>query len=216
MNIKQNIQDSGQEATRARIVTSARELFRQFGYTKTAMQDIARASGMSAANLYRFYESKLAIGCAVAIAERATLLATCDAAVAVAGPGVADRLIALFLANIDTVRRKMKRTPMLFELDLAVAREHQELRQELLDQIEARLVVILAGGTGPGGGFARATVKVHSRMILLASAPFILPWMLANEPFGDPRTMVEPIVRAFVAGLDDDQSFPAPATRSTA
>jgi AcrR family transcriptional regulator len=215
VNIKQNIQDSGQEETRARIVASARELFRQFGYAKTAMQDIARTSGMSAANLYRFYESKLAIGCAVAVAERTTLLAVCDAAVATAGPRVSDRLIALFRANIDTVRRKMKRTPMLFELDLAVAREHQKLRRELLDLIETRIVAILAGEAGPGS-LANAAVKVRSRMILLASAPFILPWMLANEPFGDPRAMVEPIVRALVAGLDDGQSIPAPAARSPA
>ncbi len=215
MNIEQNIQDSGQEETRACIVTSARELFRQFGYAKTAMQDIARASGMSAANLYRFYESKLAIGCAVVVAERASLLAACDAAVATAGPDVADRLIALFHTNIDTVRRKMKRMPMLFELDLAVAREQQKLRGELLDLIEARIVAILTAGADPGS-FASTTAKVRSRMILLSGAPFILPWMLFNEPFGNPRAMVGPIVRALVAGLHDTATVPAPAARSTA
>ena len=37
---------------------------------------------MSVANLYRYYEGKLALGAAVAAAEQAALFAVCDRAVA--------------------------------------------------------------------------------------------------------------------------------------
>ena len=185
MNNKRNNQDSSGDALRARILDAARECFRQFGFAKTSMQEIAKAAGMSAANLYRFYDGKLAIGAAVAGTEQVALLSACDAAVAAAGPDLTDRLIALFHANIDTNRRKMKRAPLLFQLDLAVAREDQSLRQRFLREMEARITSILEDGHH-GSAFDTAAVQVRSRTILMAAAPFVLPWMMLNEPFGDP------------------------------
>ncbi len=200
MNNKGNIQDSGSTDLRGRIVAAARERFQQFGYAKTSMQEIASACDMSAANLYRFYDGKLAIGAAVATAEQSVLLAACDQAIAAAGPDVADRLVALFQANIDATQRKIKRSPLLFELALTVAREKPEVRRQFLRAVEARIIAVMAEGQEPGA-FASAAVKLRSRMILMASAPFVLPWMMLNEPFGNPRAMVEPLIRSLVAGL---------------
>lgn len=53
------------EETRERIVTVAEELFRRIGYAKTAVADIAAELGMSPANVYRFFPSKLAINNAI-------------------------------------------------------------------------------------------------------------------------------------------------------
>ena len=49
------------EKTRARIMDQANALFRQFGYSKTTVADIARDLGMSPANIYKFFPSKNAI-----------------------------------------------------------------------------------------------------------------------------------------------------------
>jgi AcrR family transcriptional regulator len=49
------------EDTRARIMETAETLFRRLGYAKTAVADIASELGMSPANVYRFFPSKLAI-----------------------------------------------------------------------------------------------------------------------------------------------------------
>lgn len=49
------------EDTRARILAEAERLFRQFGYAKTTVAEIAKACGMSPANVYRFFASKAAI-----------------------------------------------------------------------------------------------------------------------------------------------------------
>jgi AcrR family transcriptional regulator len=49
------------EAIRWRIIETAERLFRQFGYQKTTVADIAAALGMSPANIYRFFASKAAI-----------------------------------------------------------------------------------------------------------------------------------------------------------
>ncbi|UPY37905.1 TetR family transcriptional regulator [Sediminicoccus sp. KRV36] len=59
-----NIMDP-QAATRARIADAAEALFRQIGYQKTAVADIAKACAMSPANVYRFFPSKSAINEAI-------------------------------------------------------------------------------------------------------------------------------------------------------
>ncbi|HEY7607957.1 MAG TPA: TetR/AcrR family transcriptional regulator, partial [Alphaproteobacteria bacterium] len=53
------------ERTVSRILEVAEEQFRRVGYAKTAVADIARALGMSPANIYRFFASKSAINEAI-------------------------------------------------------------------------------------------------------------------------------------------------------
>ncbi len=52
--------------TRTQILTATEARFIQYGYNKTTMAEIARDCGMSAANLYRYFENKLDIGAALA------------------------------------------------------------------------------------------------------------------------------------------------------
>src|SRR5260221_2544295 len=47
--------------TRGRILVVAERLFRQIGYQKTTVADIAKELRMSPANVYRFFDSKKAI-----------------------------------------------------------------------------------------------------------------------------------------------------------
>ena len=47
--------------TRERILVVAERLFRQIGYQKTTVADIAKELRMSPANVYRFFDSKKAI-----------------------------------------------------------------------------------------------------------------------------------------------------------
>ena len=43
--------------TRRKIVDTAERLFREIGYQKTTVADIAKALRMSSANVYRFFDS---------------------------------------------------------------------------------------------------------------------------------------------------------------
>src|SRR6202142_4666283 len=47
--------------TRERILVVAERLFREIGYQKTTVADIAKMLRMSPANVYRFFDSKKAI-----------------------------------------------------------------------------------------------------------------------------------------------------------
>ena len=193
MKSEQFVQCSGGDVGAA-IAVVARSRFRRFGFAKTSMKEIAADCGMSVANLYRFHDGKLALGAAVAATEQAALFAECDRAVAAAPADLVAKLIALFQTLIDGTRRQIRSAPFLFELGLAVAREQPEHRQRILQEAEIRIAAILSA-------VAAIDTKAASRLILLASAPFVLPWMLRTQPFGNPRAQIEPLVRCLVSGL---------------
>jgi len=53
--------ETSEADTRERVVVTAERLFREIGYQKTTVADIARRLRMSPANVYRFFDSKRAI-----------------------------------------------------------------------------------------------------------------------------------------------------------
>ncbi|WP_312858692.1 TetR family transcriptional regulator [Rhizobium sp. G21] len=55
------LQDAQRSETVTRILDAAERLFRHYGYAKTNVADIARDLGMSPANIYRFFTSKVEI-----------------------------------------------------------------------------------------------------------------------------------------------------------
>jgi len=55
------LHDDADSEMRARILATAERLFRDVGYLKTTVADIAKTLKMSPANVYRFFDSKKAI-----------------------------------------------------------------------------------------------------------------------------------------------------------
>src|SRR5579862_1510194 len=72
--------------TREPILEVAERLFRQLGYQKTTVGDIAKELHMSPANVYRFFESKKAIHEGVARALMGEVEVAAAAIVAKPGP----------------------------------------------------------------------------------------------------------------------------------
>jgi AcrR family transcriptional regulator len=75
--------------TRERILVVAERLFRQIGYQKTTVGDIAKELRMSPANVYRFFESKKAIHEGVARILMGEVEVAAAAIVAKPGPAAA-------------------------------------------------------------------------------------------------------------------------------
>src|ERR1044072_1355462 len=72
--------------TRERILVVAERLFREMGYQKTTVADIARVMRMSPANVYRFFDSKKAIHEGVARSLMGEVEAAAQTIVARPGP----------------------------------------------------------------------------------------------------------------------------------
>src|SRR5262245_7875208 len=61
-----DVTDHIETDVRERILVTAERLFREIGYQKTTVADIAKALQMSPANVYRFFDSKKSINAGVA------------------------------------------------------------------------------------------------------------------------------------------------------
>jgi AcrR family transcriptional regulator len=61
-----DVTDHTETDVRGRILTTAERLFREIGYHKTTVADIARELRMSPANVYRYFDSKKSINAGVA------------------------------------------------------------------------------------------------------------------------------------------------------
>src|SRR5919198_3951819 len=61
-----NVAEQVETDVRERILVTAERLFREIGYQKTTVADIAKALRMSPANVYRFFDSKKSINAGVA------------------------------------------------------------------------------------------------------------------------------------------------------
>ena len=107
---------------RDRIVDTAGALFDHFGYEKTAVADIAREVGISAAYVYKFFESKAAIGEAV-VGVRLSQLDAHLWAIA-RGPGdVKSRFYATFDALLNASRESFIVSKRLHDLAVFAIRE---------------------------------------------------------------------------------------------
>lgn len=80
---------------RDQIVDAAMQHFAHYGYEKTTVSDLARAIGFSKAYIYKFFESKQAIGEVICSTRLAMIMQRVEAAIADA-PGASEQLRRLF------------------------------------------------------------------------------------------------------------------------
>ena len=86
---------------RQQIIEAADEHFRHYGYSKTTVADLARAIGLSSAYIYKFFESKRAIGEAICQRILSDIVGSARAIAEERGPR-SDRLRRMF----QTVARR--------------------------------------------------------------------------------------------------------------
>jgi AcrR family transcriptional regulator len=129
------------ESTQSRILTVSAEHLRRLGATRLRVTAIAEELGMTHANVYRYYPSKLALADAV-IAHwlktvEVSLLETSGA------PDPADDKLERMLNQLaHGYRMKLEQDPKLFDVfadaadkDRVIARRHRTRVRELLERV---------------------------------------------------------------------------------
>src|SRR4051794_4184765 len=86
---------------RDQIVDAARAHFSRYGYGKTTVADLAKAIGFSKAYIYKFFDSKQAIGQAICVQCLDSVLAAGEAGIA-DGKTAAEKLRRFFNGIIGT------------------------------------------------------------------------------------------------------------------
>ena len=139
---------SPSEATRARILEAAWDLFRQLG-ARATIADVAERLGMSSANIYRFFPSKQAL-CEAVCANQLGGMEQAAQAIA-AGPGSpVDRLRAILLMLHSAMRDQMLNEKRVHEIVNVAIHERWAPIQAFEDGMGALIGGLIAEGQAKG------------------------------------------------------------------
>lgn len=198
---------------RARIIETAERLFREIGFQKTTVADIARELRMSPANVYRFFSAKSEINAAVA---RQLMGEVEEAARNIAdGPGsAAERLRGLICANETMNAERYVADRKLHEMVEAALVENWPIIAEHIDRIDSLLETVIASGM-ESGEFAKGDAGAAARLVHAACIRYCHPRLMvecADRPNPTSAQMVEFCIAALRAGfraLDASKGAPA-------
>jgi AcrR family transcriptional regulator len=162
---------------RAQIVVAATEHFSQYGYEKTTVSDLAKAIGFSKAYIYKFFESKQAIGemiCSNCLREIQV-----DVRAAVDGTDrPPEKLRRMFKAIVDSGLRLFFQDRKLYEIAISAASERWQSAIAHEEGIRQLLVEVLKQGRESGDFERKTPIDETAEAIYLVMHPYINPVIL--------------------------------------
>ena len=162
---------------RDQIVVAATEHFRQYGYDKTTVSDLAKTIGFSKAYIYKFFESKQAIGemiCGNCLREiQADVL---SAVAAVDRP--AEKLRRMFKAIVDSGLRLFFQDRKLYEIAISAASERWPSAIAHEECIRQMLLELLKQGRESGDFERKTPIDETAAAIYLVVYPYVNPLIL--------------------------------------
>ncbi len=190
-----------------RILDATEAVLRRHGAAKANVVDVARALGMSHANIYRHFAHKKALLDAVAARWLHAVSAPLETIAADAARPAGERLAAWFDALRAAKQGKFRDDPELFRVYHAIAGSAREVVGAHVAALLGQLERIVADGVRAGEFRAGLEPAGAARAFLQATAPFHHPAMVVQEPAptgADARAVLD----LLLAGLRAD---PPPA-----
>ena len=187
--------------TRERILVVAERLFRELGYQKTTVGDIAKALRMSPANVYRFFDSKKAIHEGVA---RVLMGEVEDVARAILiKPGPATSRLRELLTTIHRMNsERYVGDSKLHEMVEVAMEESWEVCMAHMQTIVEAIGGVIAQGVA-SGEFEAMDVPLAAMCTCQAMIGYFHPQMIAqamNKP-GKPHAEIDQMIDFLLAGL---------------
>jgi AcrR family transcriptional regulator len=192
------VSENIEQDTRERILVVAERLFREIGYQKTTVADIAKMLRMSPANVYRFFDSKKAIHEGVA---RSLMGGVEDAAQAIAakrGPA-ATRLRELLTAIHRMNSERYVGDSKLHEMVAIAMEESWEVCLAHMQHLTETIGSVIADGVA-SGEFETSDVPVTTLCAFTAMMRFFHPQMIA-ECVNKPGPTLDQMIDFILAGL---------------
>lgn len=195
--------------TRKQITETAERLYRQYGYRKTTVADIATELGMSPANVYRFFASKDAIS-----AEVATMVAGSIEEIAhkvANGPGTAVARVARLIREVHHHNRtRLMDDRKMHEMVRVAVEENWPIVERHIAAIRAAFATVIADGVRRGE-FKVEEVPVTAACTGAACATLFHPLLIEQCLFRDLAPEMEAMIRYIVGALGGDpKKVPAP------
>ncbi|ANK87342.1 MULTISPECIES: TetR family transcriptional regulator [unclassified Rhizobium] len=198
-DIAENTLDVTRQENVTRILDAAERLFRHYGYSKTTVADIARDLGMSPANIYRFFASKVEIHQALC----GRMLTTCyQLAYDIRHqPLSASERLRLYVETqyqwtMDTMLDEMKVHEMIV---VAIERDWHVIEKHI-DRVHDLIAEIIAEGIATGE-FAEQDPVVASRCFGAATINLCHPQMVAQCLAKTNRASVDELIDYVIRAL---------------
>jgi len=184
--------------TRHQIVEVAERLFRQLGFQKTTVADIARELRMSPANVYRFFGAKSEINAAVCMDLLGKIEA--EAEKIAASRGTAAQRMRNLVASVEKAHYKQYMFDRkLHELIEAAVTENWTIMREHNHRMIGMLEQIIASGM-TAGEFRPGDAALAARLVNTACIRFCHPRLMAeNEQ--EPKPVLDQMVDFCLAAL---------------
>ncbi|NJC28796.1 AcrR family transcriptional regulator [Xanthomonas arboricola] len=165
---------------RDQIVIAATEHFSRYGYEKTAVSDLAKAIGFSKAYIYKFFESKQAIGemiCSNCLREIETeVRAAVDEA-----EQPPEKLRRLFKVMIEASLRLFFQERKLYEIATSAATERWQSVRAYEVRIQTLLQDVLQQGRQSGDFERKTPLDEATQAIYMVLRPYMNPLLLQHS-----------------------------------
>jgi AcrR family transcriptional regulator len=182
------------------ILDAAEERFRTYGFGKTTMAEIAGDIDMSTANLYRYYENKLAIGTAMAgrcFCERQEFL---NEIVNRSGVKEAQRLEIFVLEMLGFMHGQFSNEPKLTELVDVIINKRPDMVQLKIENDEKLIATILQRGN-ESGEFDIKDIDEMSSYVLATVVMFASPFFMSMYSLEELQHLAKGVVELILNGL---------------
>jgi AcrR family transcriptional regulator len=184
--------------TRERILVVAERLFRQIGYQKTTVADIAKELRMSPANVYRFFDSKKAIHEGVARGLMGEVEVETQRIAQTHGPA-ATRLRELMKTVHRMNRERYVGDSKLHEMVAIAMEEDWDVCVAHMELITGTIGSVIAEGAA-SGEFEVADVQVAALCACSGMIRFFHPQMIA-QCANKPGPSIDQMIDFVIAGL---------------
>lgn len=165
---------------REAIVSAAKDHFSLYGYNKTTVADLAKAIGYSKGYIYKFFESKQAIGEAICADTLSAVLVAVEKALA-GDLGATEKLRRLFKTIIEESSALFFDDRKLYDIAAASALERWGSSRRYIARVEEMLRAIILQGRETGEFERKTPLDETCRAILQAMQPFMHPIMLEHN-----------------------------------
>ena len=161
-------------------MVAAEEHFSRYGYQKTAVSDLAKAIGFSKAYIYKFFDSKQAIGEAICSKTLSAIVAAVEEAVAGA-PTATEKFRRMFKALTATSVSLFFNDRKLYDIAASSAGEGWPPARAYAQRIRQILMEIVREGRETGEFERKTPLDETVHAIYLVMLPFVNPLLLQHN-----------------------------------
>lgn len=164
-------------SVREQIVNAAFEHFGHYGYEKTTVAELAKSIGFSKAYIYKFFDSKQAIGEVICANRLETIMTAVLAAVADA-PSASEKLRRLFRALTEAGSELFFHDRKLYDIAAVASRDKWPSTERYAERLLKLIEGIVVEGRQAGEFERKTPLDEATYAIYMVMCPFINPVQL--------------------------------------